>query len=138
LKQTIANNPNSYPDTCTDGTYAAITQCVRCNPDSGSFFNVYTMSCSSCDGMPDHNTNLCAPIKYYFVNTDAGNILVPSNSTLEGIRDNNNKIVQANPDKYGICPIDNPFPYKNQTICGKCPTTSPLYSIESQGCTSCP
>lgn len=127
------------PSQCPDmGQYAAITACVACNPDAGQYFNVETMTCTYCDGVPDVYTGKCSQRKYYFVNTNAPNLLIPSNTTIETIKANNDKVVQSDPVKYGICPESDPYPNHERSSCGKCNTQAPLYSVELSGCTYCP
>lgn len=139
LNQAIAQNPQAFPDKCPDSTtYAAINTCVKCNPNAGLYFNVQTLNCTACDGIPDPKTALCVPKKYYFVNTGAPNLIVSPNTTLQQIKANNDKIIQSNPTQYSTCPLETPYPYNNLTVCGKCPSNAPLYSIEKQSCTYCP
>lgn len=43
LNQAIVNNPQFVPTNCPDTLqYAAVSKCVKCDPNSGWYFNVQT------------------------------------------------------------------------------------------------
>lgn len=90
LAEAIVKNPSKAPTQCPDpAQYAAISKCVSCDPGQGLYFNVETLSCSFCDGVPDVYTQKCSQRKYYFINPNASNIIVPANQSLADINAKN-------------------------------------------------
>lgn len=84
LQNAVNQNPKKVPSNCPNSNqYAAITQCITCDTTNNFYFNVETLTCTFCEGSPDQSTNICSPKKYYFVNPQANNIIVPDNKTLE-------------------------------------------------------